>query len=506
MNTKRNRSLGFKTYPIMHTTAKTLALASLSAAAFLSAPLLTAAPHDLTANESIHLGQDDNSNYILSIETAEDDVVNETQVAFMANPLNPTTPVAYTVHQFLWEAFGKRLMSLDHTGGLILYADGETNSDYLALDPANKTIRFFDYVDGTNDKALTLYQDGNALKLGDGSYLPTDPAYEIGSVLTRDASGTINQDLTVGDDDDTVADLTVNGKLSLKHLTGAVEGPSPEYREIYYTKKEIDTLGTEYDVFVISPRLETAYVGMGRPPGHGYQEDKRSGLYTDGDHLGFWLNDAGSSYYRERLRVGRNSIYTGTQQYYFSTYTTYGPVSSVAWLDLINRDFTLKGNSSIIDTQAPEPVYQGGANLMSGSYMTALGVDATALGLNVDADSMASLVVGAANSDAAAQTGNKWVLTDELFVVGNGYDGKDGSTPNNAIETGERSNALTILKNGQATLTNSYWDPANPEVVPTDANASNGEALVVEGHASFKGEVTIARIPAQGDISMGAFQ
>ena len=66
-------------------------------------------------------------------------------------------------------------------------------------------------------------------------------------------------------------------------------------------------------------------------------------------------------------------------------------------------------------------------------------------------------------------------------------------------------------------MKNKYWSASTPTAVPTNATeASNGEALSVEGHAVIKGntilkgntllegKVTLAQ--PQGDISMGVYQ
>ena len=92
---------------------------------------------------------------------------------------------------------------------------------------------------------------------------------------------------------------------------------------------------------------------------------------------------------------------------------------------------------------------------------------------------------------------SRWFDLDPLLEVGNGTS--DTS----------RSNALTIIKNGQTTLENKYWDEETPTAIPADPDteldgdqSSAGEALVVKGHARFEGNVTL---PRQGDILMGSF-
>ncbi len=72
---------------------------------------------------------------------------------------------------------------------------------------------------------------------------------------------------------------------------------------------------------------------------------------------------------------------------------------------------------------------------------------------------------------------------------------------------------MTVLMNGQTTLTNKEWKmattavpnaPATALADPTSATDSGGNALVVDGHAVLNGKVIIS-VP-QGDISMGIYQ
>ncbi|MBC2595672.1 hypothetical protein H5P28_15495 [Ruficoccus amylovorans] len=129
----------------------------------------------------------------------------------------------------------------------------------------------------------------------------------------------------------------------------------------------------------------------------------------------------------------------------------------------------------------------------------------TAWGKGTIAESVSSTAFGAWNTggythlDGGNSTNDgdkKWFDLDPLLEVGNGT-------------YASRSNALTVIKNGQTTLQNKYWDEQNPTEIPADPDtelagdqSSAGEALVVRGHARFGGNVTM---PRQGDIWMGAF-
>ena len=140
-----------------------------------------------------------------------------------------------------------------------------------------------------------------------------------------------------------------------------------------------------------------------------------------------------------------------------------------------------------------------------GVWAYASGDNSTAIGSAANAFSFNEVAVGGFNQ--SANTGNRevWVATEQQFSIGNG-------TGNYA-----RSNAITTLKNGRTALTNKYWSAAAPTAVPTNATeASNGEALSVEGHAVIKGNTTlkgntvlegkVILAQPQGDISMGIYQ
>ena len=119
-------------------------------------------------------------------------------------------------------------------------------------------------------------------------------------------------------------------------------------------------------------------------------------------------------------------------------------------------------------------------------------------GFNTVTNSYGETALGLFNTSSAGNLYSQQPL-DKLFSVGNG-----------SSET-SRTNAISVLKNGQTTLTNKEW---KANVAPTSSN-SNGEALVVEGNTRLQGDtqvlgntqlmgkVTIAQ--PQGDISMGIY-
>ena len=155
-----------------------------------------------------------------------------------------------------------------------------------------------------------------------------------------------------------------------------------------------------------------------------------------------------------------------------------------------------------------------------GAYAEAFGLYTTAWGYETTAKAYVSTAIGAYNvgrytflDDGVSYNDGdtEWFDLDPLLEVGNGT-------------SSNRSNALTIIKNGQTTLANKYWDDQAPTAIPDDPDteldgdqSSAGEALVVNGHGrlngnlavqgnvTIAGEVMIARLLPQGDISMGSF-
>ena len=126
----------------------------------------------------------------------------------------------------------------------------------------------------------------------------------------------------------------------------------------------------------------------------------------------------------------------------------------------------------------------------------AYGHYSTAAGMGAEADSLCCVALGGATDNSLTSSPDTWVEIDPLFLIGNGAD------------QGLGSNAVTVLKNGQTTLTNKAWKNRAPDVPatgdPSSADTdSDGNALVVEGHTVLMGKVIINE--PQGDISMGIY-
>jgi hypothetical protein len=138
----------------------------------------------------------------------------------------------------------------------------------------------------------------------------------------------------------------------------------------------------------------------------------------------------------------------------------------------------------------------------SGVHSTANGSTAIASawysfsnGFNTSAKSTNETVFGRYNIESLPYSSSTVMHDlDGLFRVGNG------------VSASTRSDALTILKNGETTINNKAWkeNAGAPLENPASTTDSGGNALVVNGHAVLNGKVIITH--PQGDISMGIYQ
>jgi hypothetical protein len=130
-----------------------------------------------------------------------------------------------------------------------------------------------------------------------------------------------------------------------------------------------------------------------------------------------------------------------------------------------------------------------GATAFGSSF--AKGSNSASFGNGTVATADASFVAGQYN--IGGKTSFSTSFTDPIFEIGNG------------AHSGQRSNAVTTLRNGRTTVTNKAWkQAADPLEISSDPQWSSSEAFVVEGHTRLKGRVVIEQ--PQGDISMGIYQ
>jgi hypothetical protein len=193
------------------------------------------------------------------------------------------------------------------------------------------------------------------------------------------------------------------------------------------------------------------------------------------------------------LAMGSGAIASGSNSVSFGSNT----IASGAFS-------TASGASSVASVSYARA--SGVNSVASGLYATANGNTATAAGFysfsngwSTSAKTTLETVFGRYNLLSAQPIGPlSYNELDGLFRLGNG-------------SSASLSDALTVLKNGQSTLTNKAWKAniaANPTQALVDPPAtttdSGGNALVVDGHTVLNGKVIIS-VP-QGDISMGIYQ
>lgn len=125
----------------------------------------------------------------------------------------------------------------------------------------------------------------------------------------------------------------------------------------------------------------------------------------------------------------------------------------------------------------------GAYSFAHGSATQALGRNSFAIGESTIAQSLDQVVIGQYN--AVSGDSNNWVLTDEVFTIGNGTS--DTS----------RTNAFVVKKNGDTVISGTATVSGGLNV---SGNITTGTSskLIVTGTNS-------TRIAPQGDLSMGAF-
>gem|GEM_PF-477761 len=160
--------------------------------------------------------------------------------------------------------------------------------------------------------------------------------------------------------------------------------------------------------------------------------------------LGFQTNATGGF----STAIGDRNLASGEVSLAMGTQTTASGINSVA----IGDSTTASGYGST--ALGFQTTASGNIGTTFGDRTAATGEVTTALGAFTTAQAYLSVVLGRYNEVAGATT--SWVNTDPLFVVGNGLDAFN------------RSNALTVLKNGNTGINTST--PGRPLTVQTSAN------------------------------------
>ena len=168
------------------------------------------------------------------------------------------------------------------------------------------------------------------------------------------------------------------------------------------------------------------------------------------------------------ILIGGQRVLTTT-----SAATSYLPLNPIQLAVGVNN--TTAADSLAVGTSAQAT---GQNSAAFGSSATASGMNAAAIGDHTTAQGFGQFVTGAYNVPQG--TGSSFATGDQLFVVGNGTDGT------------HRSNALTILRNGNIGV---------GTAVPSTKLDVNGNAKI-NGNLQITGAIGIA---PQGDLSMGEF-
>ena len=113
----------------------------------------------------------------------------------------------------------------------------------------------------------------------------------------------------------------------------------------------------------------------------------------------------------------------------------------------------------------------GNNSSVSGESNTASGGGGQALGIGMISRSWSEVAVGSHNTDYTPTAANGWNANDRIFVVGNG------------VNQSNRSNALTIYKNGTVNINDAYDMPTvggtNGQVLTTNGTVASWQTLSV---------------------------
>jgi hypothetical protein len=209
-----------------------------------------------------------------------------------------------------------------------------------------------------------------------------------------------------------------------------------------------------------------------------------SGIYGSGTDL--TISGAGTRMIWYPKKAAFRAGYVGGTQWdnsnigNYSTAMGYNTTASGSYSTAMGLNTTASGNYSTamgLNTTASGnySTAMGNNTTASGHSSTAMGLNTTAsgnfsatMGNNTTAQAYGSLVLGQWN--VISGTTNNWISTDPIFVIGNGTN------------TSNRSNALTVLKNG------------NTEI--------NG-ALTINGNITSTGTVTAGSIVGSGSSLTG---
>lgn len=150
-----------------------------------------------------------------------------------------------------------------------------------------------------------------------------------------------------------------------------------------------------------------------------------------------------------------------------------------------NRALTEGENALAVGNRAEA---HGARSVALGDRVKAYGDASVALGLRNNAQSFAEFVVGSYTPDYVPQSTTAWNAADRLFVVGNGPDSSNRSTALIVYKNGDATlNGELTLSNGSNSVTFPNADGTLGQVLATDGNGTLG--WVTEGDSDAANEL-----------------
>lgn len=241
--------------------------------------------------------------------------------------------------------------------------------------------------------------------------------------------------------------------------------------------------------FLQSSGLSAALSGITPPTDSSWTNTYLArGAVTNNGILAFGTLAAASAQYA--VAIGHGAVANGTSAFSVGTTTTASGINSFSGGSMCMSS----GNYSFSygNTAGASGIY----STAMGAFVNAEGLGSYAHGLRLNAKSASETVFGRWAKESTPTSVTIWHGHDGLFRIGNGFS------------TYDYSDAVTVLKSGETTLSNKAWrkavalDPAVKFDDPAATDDSNGKALIVEGHTHLKGKVLME---PQGDLTMGGF-
>ncbi|WP_193211613.1 hypothetical protein [Luteolibacter marinus] len=357
------------------------------------------------------------------------------------------------------DAAGNLSMTSD-TASIFMWSDAveTTRYDYLGgLHFLGDPVRIHLGTVGTNDGVFEV------VPYWDSLYAQSNPAlFSIDS--TAETASFNNVDVSISG-----GSLTVGGNAVLDQSNAASYLSGQGFLQLS---------GFDSALSAATPPTSTAWQATYVP----------RGSVSNGGSLALGTSTASGSY---ALANGLASVASGSYSEAQGDHSTASGIYSTA------SGYWSEATSTLSQAYGYQATASGPYSYAAGNNVTSEGLFSFAYGLQVSAKSASEVVFGRFGLESSPINIGSFSDLDGLFRLSNG------------INDTSRSDALTVLKNGQTTLTNKAWkaavtaDPEDALEDPSPTTDSGGEALVVDGHTRLNGKVIIS-VP-QGDISMGVY-